>query len=637
MTAQAATQTAAAPAVDPLPRASAPGGVDDAPARAGDSAPPPAVEVSRAFRQAVQHWLDWQCRMIAGVHHGAVFVPGESRDGPMRAAAVWPDDANASQVAQDFAEQALAIGRSVMHKAVDDKDLSGDVRDFIAFPVVVNQRTLGVIALALEIRAEAQRQAVLQLLAWGAVWLENTLLGVRLDRRDDAPLALNAVATLAADLPLAVTAHQFCNLLAEAFGCSQVAIGTVHGMQVRIVALSEQLQFDRRQDAIVRLQTAMEECIDQEEQVCLPRQVGVGRGLVRAHERLLETTASEAVCSLPVVADDDVLGAVTLSWEYDDALDSVTTSRIGEIVTQLGPVMALKRREQEPLWRRIGGAIGGGLRRLFGAGWLKLKLTVVTVVALIVALGTIHTDRRVAADAVIEGMVQRAIVAPVDGYLLAATVRAGDLVEQGQVLATIDDRELQLEAQKWRSERDKHAKEYQEALGSRERAKISIAAARMAQAEAELRLVNDQMQRTKLRAPFSGTLVSGDLSRSLGAPLQRGQVLFEIVPDDTYRVSLQVDEHDIAGLQPGQSGDLRLAGMPETPIGLTIQRIIPLATAGQAGNRFRVEASLDDRPAVLRPGMQGVAKVVIGRTSLANAWADDLVDRLRYRLWSLGY
>ena len=633
MTAQAATKSAA------LQRDAAPASGSRNAQRAPKNAPHTgatgrAANISRTLIAGVEHWLNWQCRMIVGVHHGAVYVPQEGQGG-LQAVAYWPQRNAGSAVMLGFAEQAFSIRRSVLHKAADDRDHAAEVRDFIAFPLSVNGQVLGVIALALEIRSEAQRQAVVQLLEWGSVWLENTLQGVHTDRREDAQLALEVVAILAADLPLPVSAHQACNRLAETFHCSRVALGVVHGMQVRVEALSNQVQFDRRLDRILRLCAAMEECIDQEQQVCLPGKFGVRRGLTRAHARLLELDGTAVVCSQPVLHDGQAVGAFTLIWD-DDAVDSVTASRMAEIARQIAPVLALKQREGHSVWRRGRIRLRAGLARLFGHGFLKTKLIVGLGALLLVAGSLIQTDRRIAAPSVIEGTTQQAIVAPLNGYLIAASARAGDRVGEGQVLALIDDRELLLEKQKWQSERDKHAKEYQEALGSRDRAKISIASSRIAQAEAELRLVDDKLARTRLLAPFTGTLVSGDLSRSLGAPLERGQLLFEIVPDDSYRISLQVDEHDIAGLEVGQPGELRLTGMPGTPIDFTIERVVPLANADQSGNRFRVEATPEVLPGSLRPGMQGVAKVVTGRTSLLQAWTGELVDRLRFWFWSIG-
>lgn len=632
MTAQAAPEPVALhqdPTTDAAPQAGAAESVRASVAR--------MPEISRSVRNAVEHWLDWQCRMIAGVHYGYVYVPVEARASKLQVAATWPVGQAVSDTASSYAAKAMEAGRSVLHKAADDLNASGEVRDFVAFPVTVAERMLGVVVLILEIRAEAQRQAVLQLLDWGAAWLEKTLLGLHTDRRGDTRITLQAVSLIADDAPLPVVGYRLCNLLAERFGCTRVALGLTRGMQVQINAFSDQLDFDRRMALATQVQAAMEECVDQDEPVSEPRRLSDGHGLSRAHKRLLDHAGVRAVCSVPVCTDDQTIGAVTLFWDDEELLDSTLTARLADLMGQLAPVVALKQRDTRSLWHRAGGAIHMSARRLLGAGRLRLKLGLVGLLTVLVAANLIQTDRLVTADAAVEGVTQQAIVTPVEGYLLAASARAGDHVEQDQLLATIDDRELLLERQKWQSEYDKNAKEYQEALGARDRAKISVAQARMAQSEAQLKLVADQLQRTKLRAPFAGTLVSGDLSRAIGAPLERGQLLFEIVPTGDYRVGIRVDERDIAGLEVGQQGRLRLSGLPDRTLDFSLSRIVPLASADQAGNHFRVEAELVVQSDVLRPGMQGVAKIVTGQTSLLHAWSDELLDRIRFWLWSLGF
>jgi multidrug efflux pump subunit AcrA (membrane-fusion protein) len=97
-----------------------------------------------------------------------------------------------------------------------------------------------------------------------------------------------------------------------------------------------------------------------------------------------------------------------------------------------------------------------------------------------------------------------------------------------------------------------------------------------------------------------------------------------------------VDEHDMADLKPGQTGTLRLAGFPDLPLPLTIDRIVPVAVADAGGNYFRVEAAVVDPPNELRPGMEGVAKVVVGRGSLLWIWTHEVLGRLRLWAWNLG-
>ncbi len=590
-----------------------------------------------SVKTGIARWLDWQCRMISGVHQGAVFLVSSEGLVEAEPPAVWPIGEQLAGFMRQLAEKSLALGRGVVQKASDENTAHGEVCDFVVYPVANEAGPTAVIALAIEIRSEDQRQAVLQLVEWGAVWLENALEGRQKERRGGTQLLLSAVEVLSADLPLPVVTNQLCSLLADSLGCTQVSLGVLDGMQIRLAALSHQMEFDRRLNNITRIEAAMEECVDQGGIVSLPVKHGQPHGLVRAHTRLTELPACAAVCSVALTSAGDSMGALTLVWEKEGAMDESTAMLLGDLARRLGPVLALKLRENRSGWRQLAALSIKPFTVLFGAGHLRAKLLLAGLVAVLVALGVVQTDQRIAARSVLEGTIQQAVVAPVAGYITSASARAGDDVAAGQVLAVLDDRELRLEREKLASERDKHAKGYQEALGLGDRSQISIARARIAQATAQIDLIEEQITHTRMVAPFAGTLVSGDLSRSLGAPVERGQLLFEIVPNDGFRVSLEVDERDIATIAPGLGGTLRLAGLPDQTIPLTINRVVPIATADQHGNHFRVEAELGDIPPGLRPGMQGVAKVTIGQGSVLQAWTRELVSRLRFWLWSLGF
>jgi RND family efflux transporter MFP subunit len=229
------------------------------------------------------------------------------------------------------------------------------------------------------------------------------------------------------------------------------------------------------------------------------------------------------------------------------------------------------------------------------------------------------------------------VVAPQQGFVAEAHVRAGDIVKSGDLMLELDQRELQLEREKWQSERAKYARERQEALATRQRSQVSIAAAKIEQAEAQIRLIEGQLQRARLQAPFDGIVVSGDFSQALGAPVERGQLLFEVAPLHDYRVALEVDEHQIARIAGGQHGSLRLAGTPHQSLPIQVGRVIPVANAADGRNFFRVEAAIDDPDDLIRPGMQGIAKVTVGHGRLGWVLLHDLVERLRLWVWSHGW
>jgi multidrug resistance efflux pump len=596
------------------------------------------VEMNQSSRLAreVHHWLDWQCRMVSGVRRGAVFLLPKVAGGPLDRAAVWPDGEARSPHLRTIAAKAISTQDGLTQKAIADDRDGAEVCDYVAYPVIHNGKVVGAVALALAIRAESQHRAVLQLLQWGTTWLEAAV--ARHSEADIATsgLALEAIAQLAADTPLPVAAHHLCNLLAEALDCSLVALGQVKGMQSRVLAISHQVRFDRRARRVAQIEFAMEEAIDQQARVSYPSSAVEDSGISQAHAQLAADNGGDAVCTAPIAMGGEALGALMLMRDRDHPFDEGALAVVDAVAAQLAPVLRLKQQEGRSVWGSALDALAGPMRALIGRGRLRLKLTLASLLGLLLILMLVQTDHRISARSTIEGRMQQAVVAPFTGYLAEARARAGDRVEKGQLLAALDERDLLLEQEKLAGERAKHRKEYQQALAERDRAQVSIVMARIDQVDAQLKLVGEQLERTRLLAPFSGLLVSGDWSRALGAPVERGQLLFEIVPEADFRIMLQVDEHDVSHLKPGQQGKLRLAGMPNDPVDLEVSRIYPVAIAADGANHFRVEARADKAPSGLRPGMQGVAKVTVGRDSLLAVWTASLRSRLRLWAWSLG-
>jgi multidrug efflux pump subunit AcrA (membrane-fusion protein) len=163
---------------------------------------------------------------------------------------------------------------------------------------------------------------------------------------------------------------------------------------------------------------------------------------------------------------------------------------------------------------------------------------------------------------------------------------------------------------------------------------VNVLSAKLAQAEAQLELFDDQLARTQLVAPFDGIVVKGDLSQSLGTPVKRGELLFELAPLEGYRVILEVDDRDIADVVVGERGRLALSALPGEDMAFAVERITPVSTAEDGRNYFRVEARLEQPSEALRPGMTGVAKIDAGSRRLAWIWTHRFLDWLRLWTWS---
>lgn len=245
-------------------------------------------------------------------------------------------------------------------------------------------------------------------------------------------------------------------------------------------------------------------------------------------------------------------------------------------------------------------------------------------------------DFRIGARAKLQGRVVRSIAAGVEGYVSEAHSRAGDLVKEGSLLARLDDRDLQIEHRNWIGKSIQLEREYRDALARHDRSRSSVLDAQLAQARAEVDLAVARLARTEFVAPFDAIIMQGDWSQKLGAPVERGDVLFELAPLDGYRIVLEVDERDISHVEVGQSGALALTASPGDPLALTVRRIIPITIAEDGRSFFRVEADLDAPRDGLRPGMEGIAKLDAGQRQRIHVWARPIVDAVRLWLWRWG-
>ena len=351
-----------------------------------------------------------------------------------------------------------------------------------------------------------------------------------------------------------------------------------------------------------------------------------------AHQRL--AAGNGAACSIPLVCAGRIAGAITLE-RAAPAFAAREIALCEDAASFAGPLLELKRDAVLPWWRHLGRALARRAALLREPGHTGTRLAAAVVVAALAAATLLPLDYRVSAPARIEGSVQRVIAAPADGFLQRANVRAGDSVREGQVLAELAGEDLLLEQRRRASELRQHENAYKGAMARSDRGQMVIHQARAGEAQAMLELIESQLARAHIVAPFDGVVIKGDLTQNLGAPVQRGEVLLTISPADGFRLIVEVDEADIGAIRPGQGGRLVLAATPDQSVALKVLRVIPLAVSAEARNYFEVEATLESAGQALRPGLRGVAKIDAGEHSMLWLVTHRALDWLRLAWWTV--
>lgn len=580
-------------------------------------------------------WLAVLCLQIEGVG-GALLLLGPDSDGAYVPAAVWPYTSRDMQYLTPAAERVLNERRGFV-VASDGKSTPGqNDRAYVGYPIEVSGVLHGAVVLDLAPGSEAVLQRALRLVHWGSAWLVDQFRKQALDDRDGRlsrqALAMDLVATAVQERRFAPSALAVANELSGRLSCDRVSIGFEKSGYIEVCAISHTATFDPKMDLARLIGEAMDEVLDLNSTLVYPPRDDDEIGAI-AHSELAKEFRDIAVCSVPLLEDWHVVGVLTLERGGGAPFDAETIELSKTVGGLLGPILALKREAERSLWERARTAVHNQAQVLFGPHHPGAKLIAILIAAALLLCGTLTWTYRVSAKTVVEGAVQREIAAPFDGYIREAVVRAGDTVHEGQVLAQLDDRDLKLEKERLTFEREQLLRKQRQSLAEKDPAAMAVMAAQIEEAEAGLSLIEYRLARATLVAPFDGVVVSGDLSQLLGTPVQQGKPLYRVAPLNSYRVILEVDERDIADLAVDQPGELTLSGMPNEHMYFTVRQLTPVSTTQDGRNFFRVEAHLQHPSDRLRPGMEGVGKIVVGKRKLIWIWTHSLLDWVHMALW----
>ncbi|WP_395689907.1 HlyD family efflux transporter periplasmic adaptor subunit [Caenimonas koreensis] len=438
---------------------------------------------------------------------------------------------------------------------------------------------------------------------------------------------LRTQAALLAHDTLAESAAAFAVEIAALAGGSRCAVALRGGDDdLQLVAASTAVELDPRHAAAATLLAAMHEACDQSRSCAWPPVSDSGDPILQAQRQL---AAAGSACTVPLVDRQRIVGAMAVQRDGQVAFTRDELAVLEDIASFAGPVLQIKRRELLPWQKKLREA---AMKHFEAARDKRGMWIAIGVVALALI---VPVPWRVSAPARLEGAVQRAVVAASDGYLQQANVRPGDRVKEGQVLAELASQELELEKRRRESELSQHETAYRAAQARYDRTQMVSSQSRAAEAQAMLSLAQAQLERTKVVAPFDGIVIKGDLSQTVGAPVQRGETLMVLAPDDRFRLVVEIDEADIAAVQVGQRGQLALSSQPDATLAFTVARIVPVATTGEGRNYFEVEGTLDEASSTLRPGLSGVAKIRAGYLPLIAQFTYRARAWLRMALWTI--
>ena len=235
------------------------------------------------------------------------------------------------------------------------------------------------------------------------------------------------------------------------------------------------------------------------------------------------------------------------------------------------------------------------------------------------------------------------------GRVTAIFVAEGDHVAKGQLVLQIDDQRLraaveqneaaarvqaiaiqrqQLSVEKlkmqWERQRGLHERNlidedsFETATNNLSIAEVDLRSSRetLSQVNAQLDQARDRLAKTKVYSPLDGTVTTLDIkvgetaiASSTNIP---GSSLMTIANPVSMLTEVNVDEADIASIEPGQRARIYAIAYPDEPVEGVVSSIAVSAKVaeGQQGLSFAVKIRLTDHKAItLRPGMSCRAEI----------------------------
>lgn len=447
---------------------------------------------------------------------------------------------------------------------------------------------------------------------------------------------------------------QLVNDLARATSADRVALGWVRGLGdsgvVRVQALSDTEHVDRRLHMVRMLQAAMEECYDQAHAVVYPvpqasaaQEEGMepavdptlAAAVTHAHRELASSDARLRVASLPIRAGERVVGVVTIELSEEGLLTPARLELLQATLDLVGPVIELRRSDDRPIPQRAWHSVLKAGAWLVGPRHTAWKVAALFALAVLLVITFVKIPYRIDAQAELMAVQERSIAAPFAGIIASVpqAIRPGVQVGVGEVLMEMDTTELRESRIDAQASVSAARREADEARKEGDLNAAEQAMGRLEQEQARLRYIDIQIERSIIRAPIAGTIVSGDPRRMIGSAINVGEPVFRIASLDQLEVVARVKDNDIGYVSPESVGGFATRARPGERFEFVANSLVPMGQPDEGTNIFELRGELNNPPGWLRPGMEGIAYIDTGDKRIIWILSRRIIDTARLWLW----
>jgi len=220
----------------------------------------------------------------------------------------------------------------------------------------------------------------------------------------------------------------------------------------------------------------------------------------------------------------------------------------------------------------------------------------------------------VLADATIIPRDPKIVSVPIAGVVNAFFVRPNQAVKKGDLLFSLDDREIRNEVavatQELETARAEYLRSAQKSFSDDEsKAELELQKARVAQRVLRKEFAESQLAQTSVYASRDGVAVFNDENEWIGKPVSVGEKIVTLANPQEKEVGVYMPVDDALSLLPGAEMRLFLNADPTKPLKGRLTQTSYEPTERGEGLSYYLKASIEDEDDFSRLGWQGTAKV----------------------------
>lgn len=452
--------------------------------------------------------------------------------------------------------------------------------------------------------------------------------------RDDTLNAMGRASGVSSPVELAFS---ITNNLRNKLGCEQVSLGLVKRGEIRILSISGLDDVKKRSPGVIDLQSAMSECYDfRDVLVCQADDEWADARLTTGHllhRQWHQQSGGASVASIPLRFEGRVTAVLSVRNAPGDLFTEDRLATIRKLVEPFAASLAMVERAHRSVIEHSRDTLHNASESLMAPGRFGRKILAATFVLAAIWFFFFQADYHVRVPAKIVADGARNIAMPFDGQIAAVDRSVGDIVHVGDVICQLDTRDLELSREELVAQAAVYAQRRLSALAADKPVDARIAGANEDLLRARIDILDRKIARATIRATIDGMIVEGDLRQMINSTLTQGEPLYRIAPLDQRRLEIRIPDHAIKDVATGLNGRFASAAKPENKQPFRISRVQPTAQIIDSENVYIVEAEAQWDGDWLRPGMDGFAKVEIGRRPVWWIALHNTIDYLRMNFW----